>query len=353
MTAQTKTRVQQQRDELVNKVENEVDRKVNLGNAILQHHRVILQDLPFDGQPGLLNDEHREAIERLVEKNLRYQITIKRIIGYASKTGDELDNEILSQRRADEVHNHLLTAIGLYGFIEQDILSPTFSVLAKGESDLPHPTNAEFDNPLNRRVEIVFILKYVFPVPTGGEPQTSTMWKIDFGPAASGNLLQAGLGTLTMLPDGENGLNNPVTKSLKFEQLGVSMGLFSKLKNLKFIKKFPMVRRMLHDLDPERAGNYVRTRNLLQNIGVSMDFVSEGGEFETPIAVSFEQMQNFNYATISAGLSILGKAEGAMLILNSENFYAFTLIFGVGQNIAVPDFEVQFIPAGFVQVTLN
>ena len=176
---------------------------------MIQYHRVILQDLPFDGridgQPGLLNNEHREAIERLVEKNLRYQITIKRIIGYASRVGDEMDNMVLSQQRADEVHAHLLTSIGLYGFTALEMLSPKFSVLAKGESDLPHPTNAEFDNPLKRRVRIIFILKYTYPLPTGDNPQSSTMWKIDFGPAVSGFFLQAATGTLTMLPDENNG----------------------------------------------------------------------------------------------------------------------------------------------------
>lgn len=86
-----------------------------------------------------------------------------------------------------------------------------------------------------------------------------------------------------------------------------------------------------------------------------MDIInsSEGGEFETSLPLSFAEMQTFNFAIISASLSFLLKGDGAMLMLHSEHFFANTVIFGFGQNIAVPDFEVQFVPAGFVQVTLN
>lgn len=353
MNARTKSDIQQQRDESVEKIEREVERKVNLGNALLQHQRLILQDLPFNGQPALLNDEHRQAIENLVEKSARYQITVKRIIGYASAIGDEQVNQDLSQQRAEEVHHHLLAAINIYGFTSDEIISPNLQILARGESQLPSPGMAEEDNPLNRRVEIVFILKYVFPTPPGSYTQTSTLWKIDFGPAGSGFFMQGGVGTLTMLPDGNNGLSAPISKPMKFEQIGVSMGLFSKLKKLKFIKKFPLIRRLLHDLHPERAGNFAKTQSLVQNMGFSVDIINEGGEFQTSTPLSFVDMQWFNYATLSAGISVLGKAEGAMLLLHSGHFFSYTMIFGLGQNIAVPDFEVQFVPAGFVQVTLD
>jgi outer membrane protein OmpA-like peptidoglycan-associated protein len=355
MSAQTNAAVNLQREELVNKVELEVERKINLDTLLYQYHRIILQDLPFNGQPALLDDEHRQAIEKLVDKHLlpSYQIRIGSITGYASSIGEGQNNLLLSQVRAAEVHRYLLEIMDSMGIPHADMLKNNFQVSGKGESELIDLGVDAQDSPVNRRVEIVYVLKVTLPQPTGNASTASTQWKIDFGPTGSGFFLSGGVGTLTMLPDGANGPATAITKSIKFEQLGISVGLFEKLKKLKFVERFPLLKRLLKGLDSDGPANYAKTTNLLQNIGFSVDIVNTGGEFETSEALTFKDMQSFNYATVSAGLSILGKAEGALFMLHSGYFFAYTVIFGAGQNIAVPDAELSFVPAGFVQVTLE
>lgn len=361
MVAQTNATVNQQRNEIINKVELEVDRKVNLGDKLVQYHRIILQDLPFNGQPELLTDAHKQAIVHLIEKSQRYLIYIKRIVGYASKVGEEQDNLQLSQQRAQAVFDHLAVASDASGLFTDNSFYASVDVVAKGESDLPNPTNAIEDNPLNRRVEIVYRLEYIYPTPTGVPQPTSKFWKIDFGPAGSGSVsigladigTSFGAGKLTMLPDPDTGQNQTIERNMTFEQLGLSIGFMSKLKKLKFIQKLPGVKRLLKLLDDGTPGpgNYRKTEALLSHIGFSVDIISVGGEFLTSEPLSFDDMQSFNFAIISGSLSILGKGEGAMLMLHSGHFFASTIIFGLGQNIAVPDLEVQFVPAGLV--TLN
>ena len=357
MAATTDVAIARQRDELVDKIEQEVDRKVNLGDRLLQHHRAILQDLPFNGIPELLTDEHRAAIDRLVEKhgkrNLR--IRIKRVVGWASAIGDAQSNQLLSEQRAQAVHQYLLTKVAEAGIDPDEFFSTNFSVVANGESNLPFPTNLAEDNPLNRRVEIVYLLTIdLQPPPDAAAGPTSTLWKIDFGPAGAGFFLQAGAGTLTMLPDGGEGSPTaPIAKSFTFEQLGFSIGIFEKLKKVKFLKKFPQLRRALGLLSPNRRGNYPKTSALLANIGFSVDAVSTGGEFQTELRLSFADLQSFNYNTLSASLSILGKGEATLLLLHSSQFFAPTVILGLGENIAVPDLEAGIVPMGLVQVDIG
>lgn len=354
MTATTDAAIAAQREEFVDKIDVEVQHKANLGDHLLHHNRAILQDLPFDGTPELLTDEHRSAIERLVEKHGRrnLHIRVKRIVGYASKTGDSQHNLVLSQQRANAVHQHLLTKVAEAGIDPDEFFSGSFAVVAKGESDLPYPTNLSEDNPLNRRVEIIYTLRIdLQPLADAATGPTSTLWKIDFGPAGAGFFLQAGLGTLTMLPDGETGSPSaPISKSFTFEQLGFSIGLFEKLKKVQFLKKFPQLRRALGLLYTRKRGNYEKTAALLQNIGFSVDALSVGGEFQTDLRLSFNDLQSFNYNTLSASLSIIGKGEATLLLLHNSHFFEPTVILGIGENIALPDLEAGIVPVGFVQV---
>ena len=366
-SAQTAAEKAAAREVHLSKIELEVDRRITLDTGLVQYHRLVLQALPFNGQPDYIADEHKAAMAALIEKRDRtgYRIRIKRIIGFASKLGDDFDNQALSQARVDAVHQFLINTINISGHSVDDMFANNFKKLAMGESDLPHPTNDEQDNPLNRRVEIIYILDITFPQPVGSFTQTSTMWKIDFSAAASASLptptkksdfgitMQAGAGSLTMLPDGETGPSTPITRPMRFEQLGISIGLADKLKNLKFVTKIPGLRQVFKLLDSMSNTPYQKTSQVLQSVGFSVDIISSGGEFRTQYPVSFKDMQGFNFATISAGLSVLGKAEGALLLLHGEHFYDYTMIFGVGQDIAIPDASLQFIPAGFVQVNLD
>lgn len=354
MSATSQSAIAQQRGELVNKVESEVQQRIDTDTVLFRYFRVVLQDLPFNGQPALIEDTHRQAIERLVDKQLNptYRVRVTKIIGYASTIGAEQANLDLSLQRAEAVHQYLMETLAQQGVASEDFLANSFSIEAQGELNLPSQDIEEQDNPLNRRVEILYNLMITLPSPNEAAGPSSTMWKIDFGPAGSGFLLSAGMGTLSMLPDGQNGLNAPISKTFNFEQLGVSVGLFSVLRKLKFVEKFPLLKRLLKGLDSGKAGNYPKTEALLNNIGFSVDLVSTGGEFSTGEALTFEELRSFNYATVSAGLSIMGKGEGALLMLHSGRFFAYTVILGFGQNIAVPDAELQFIPAGFVQLDL-
>ena len=123
MAATTEVAIAGQRDEMVDKIDAEVDRKIILDDRILQHHRAILQDLPFNGIPELLTDEHRAAIDRLVEKHGRrnLSIKIKRIIGWASAVGDVQSNQLLSEQRAQAVHQYLLGKVNEAGIDPDDV----------------------------------------------------------------------------------------------------------------------------------------------------------------------------------------------------------------------------------------
>lgn len=375
MAAQTQSQVVEQREVIAQKVEKEIQRKANLGTKLIHFNRAILQGLPDAGQTQLLADEHRDLIDRLLEKHGRdnYRVLIKRIIGYASEFDDESENHELAQQRANEVHQYLLNAMGVAGLdpsvLFANYFTPANNVLGYSEllsSELA--LSEEPSHPRYKRVEILYNFFIELPQPAGSNIQKSTMWKIDFGPAGSGFFFSGGVGTLTMLPDGLEGPASAINKSFKFEQLGVSMGLFGKLmkskKIRKFLKKFPLIRRLLHDLHPQKAGNYAKTSNLLQSVGFSADAVSDGGEFATVEPLSFADMRSFKYYTLSASLSIVGKGEVALIMLHDTSInifssgplietsplFAFTMIYGAGVNIAVPDLEAQAVPLGFVQL---
>ena len=354
VSAQSEVEIAQQRRELVKKVESEVERRIDTDTHLYRYFRVVLQDLPFNGVPDLLLDVHKDAIAHLVAKqqNPNYRIRVSKIIGYASTIGTEPANQNLSLLRAEAVHQHLLDIMGQLGVANEDFLANSFSIEAQGELNLPSQDMAEQDNPINRRVEILYNLRITLPPVNSASGPSSSMWKIDFGPSVSGFILSAGAGTLSMLQDGQNGLSAPISKTFKFEQVGVSVGLFSLLGKLKFVEKFPLFKRLLKGLDSGKTGNYQKTEVLLNNIGFSVDLISTGGEFSSGEPFTFEEMRSFNYATVSAGLSILAKGEGALLMLHSGSFFAYTVILGFGQNIAAPDAELQFIPAGFVQLDL-
>ena len=373
MAAQTKTEVVDQREDIAQKVEKEIQRRANLGTKLIHYNRAILQGLPNSGHAQILADEHRDLIDRLLEKHGRdnYRIIIKRIVGYASEFDNHIQNIDLAQQRANEAHQYFLNAMNVAGISQTELFANYFTstnnVLGFSEF-LSGDLSGEPVHPRYQRVEILYNFFIELPQQAGANVQKSTMWKIDFGPTGSGFFFSGGVGTLTMLPDGLEGPASSIDKSFKFEQLGVSVGLFGKLlktkKIRKFVQKFPLIRRLLHDLHPRLPGNYAKTSNLLQNIGFSADAVSEGGEFATVEPLSFADMRSFKYYTLSASLSILGKGEVSLIMLHDTSvnvfsegpfletspLFAFTIIFGAGVNVAVPDLGAQAVPLGFVQL---
>lgn len=364
MTATAQPAVDEQRQALVAKVEQAVTHKANLnGKALILHFRVLLQDLPFAGQPSLLLDEHRAAIEKLVDRASREDVKIFSITGHTSEPGTDQYNENLSLMRAQAVFTHLQQTVEGHQDFSDNSLYAQIKVRGQGESQPTAPTTDESDQPLNRRVEISYRMKIVFPQPPGADVPRSRYWKVDF--AAGGGTgtgtgeksdfaigVEFGVGTLTMLPDDETGQAQSIQKSLSYESLGVSVGLASIVKKLKFIARFPKIKKLIDLLDDESVGNYTKTANLLENTGFAVDAVSGGGEFMTEEPLSFAEMSIFNFSLVAGNLSLGANAGGSMILLHSPNFFTWTIIYGAGVKIALPDAALDFVPAARVQVNV-
>jgi len=354
--------VAEQREALVDKVEQSVTHKAVLGNqGLILHFRMVLQDLPFGGQPSILMDEHRAAIDKLVERALTHDIKIFSITGHTSEPGTDAFNEDLSVQRAEAVFDYLRLIVDDNPSFTDNTLYAGIRRQGFGENQLVVDAAGESDSPLNRRVEIAYRLRIIFPQPPGGVVPRSRYWKVDF--AAGGGLgsgtgkksrfaigVESGIGSLTMLPDGENDQFDTIQKSLAYESLGVSVGFLSVLKKLKIVAKLPKIRRLLRVLDAKLPGNYRRTEDLLRNAGFSVDLVSQGGEFATDEPLSFAEMASFNFSTVSGNISLGASGTGSLVMLHSGYFFASTVIYGGGMNIAFPDVALNFVPAAWVRV---
>lgn len=363
-------------DELVDKVEQSVTHKAVLGNqGLILHFRIVLQAMPFAGLPSLLLDEHRTAIDKLVERSLTHDIKIFSITGHTSEPGTDDFNQDLSEQRAEAVFDYLKLIVDSDPSFTDDNLYKNIRRAGFGEQQLAVDMADDSDNPLNRRVEIGYRLKIIFPQPPGGVVPRSRHWKIDFtagggagtgtgtgtpigsgpGPGNGRNNrfalgIEFGVGSLTMLPDADNYQLETIQKPLTYESLGVSVGFLSVLKKAKLLTRLPKIKRLLRVLDAKLPGNFTRTENLLKNAGFSVDMVSEGGEFETSEALSFAEMANFNFSTVSGNVSLGASGSGSLVMLHSGHFFASTVIYGGGMNIAFPDVALNFVPAAWVQV---
>ena len=314
MSASTPSARTEQRARLIDKVERTLTHKAQLGNqGLILYFRVILRDLPFAGQPSLLLEAHRQAIEKLVNRAKLHDIRIMSITGHTSEPGSDEFNEELSLNRANAVFDYLRQVVDGDQEFNDNSLYAAINTRGFGETQPVSPTSDGSDNPLNRRVEISYRIKIIFPQPPGGIVPRSRYWKIDF--AAGGGLgsdagesfaigVESGLGTLTMLPDDETDQTQTIQRPLTYISLGVSVGLLSVLKKLKFVARFPKVRRLFEALDADLPGNYKRTENFLKNAGFSVDLVSQGGEFFTDEPLSFAEMAHFNFSTITGNISL-------------------------------------------------
>ncbi|MCF6255976.1 MAG: OmpA family protein [Gammaproteobacteria bacterium] len=367
MSVSTPSARARQREQLISNVENAVTHSAQLGDqGLILHFRLVLRDLPFGGQPSLLldeylRDEHRQAIEKLVEraKTPGRDIKIFSITGHASEPGSDADNEALSLQRAEAAFEHLSQTVNEAQEFTDNSLYAEIKRRGFGETQPISPMADESDNPLNRRVEIAYRIKIVFPQPPGGVVPRSRYWKIDFTESDSENLVdkekfaigvERGQGVLTMLPDDETSQTEVIQKPLNYLSLGVSVGLLSVLKKLKFVTRFPRIKRLLEALDKDRPGNVTRTVDFLEEAGLSVDLVSEGGEFMTQEPLSFAEMANFNFSMVSGNVSLGASGSGSLVMLHSGNFFASTIIYSGELNIAFPDVGLNFIPGALVEV---
>ncbi|MCB1772460.1 MAG: OmpA family protein [Gammaproteobacteria bacterium] len=360
------------RQSLVEKIENKLTHRGLIeGERLYLHYRLVLRDLPFDGHPNLLQDEHRAAITTLVDRASRKDLKIFSIVGHASRPGPDSYNRDLSLARAQAVKDWLLLQVGNHPGLTDAAPFQAIPVRARGEQDAaggPVPDASELppeegDNPLDRRVEISYRIKVEFPQAADANVPRSRFWKIDFsvgGGSGYGNDrgrsigVEAGAGSLTMLPDPEIGQNDTLQKTLTYESLGISIGLLSYIKKLKFLARFPLVKRLIDGLEagiPDKE-IYKHTVRLLESSGFSVDFQSEGGHFYVDEPLSFAEMVHFNFFAVSGNIAVLGAASGQLIVLHSPYLFATTVIYGTGMKVAVPDVALDFVPVAAVDVNL-
>ena len=351
MTATTPLARAEQREALVAKIEQQVTHRADLeGKARLLYFRLLLQDLPYDGAPALLEDVHRAAIDHLVQRASHFDIRIISIVGHSSAPGDAAYNLDLAERRAQAVQAYMAQAIEASGLFSDNTLVADITPQGRGEEQPAQPTADDSDHPLNRRVEIAYRLKILYPQDaTDGVPR-SRHWKVDFAAGGGGFGVESGLGTLTMRPDEETGQTQELKRPLTYQSFGLSIGVTSYLRKLKFLTRFPKVQRLLKVLDPDLGGNYPRTEAFLEEIGFSVDLASQGGEFVTDEPRSFNEMAFFMYSSLTGNLSLGGSAAGTLMLLHSEYFVAYTVLYGAGMNIAIPDASLDVVPVALVEV---
>ena len=75
-------------------------------------------DTAIAGQRDELVDKIDAEVDRLVEKHGRrnLHIKVKRIVGWASAIGDAQSNQLLSEQRAQAVHQYLLGKVNEAGY---------------------------------------------------------------------------------------------------------------------------------------------------------------------------------------------------------------------------------------------
>lgn len=361
MTAVKSADVAAQRAQNLDKIQITV-KTATTDTFILKHYRMTLL---FDEAVASLDNDHRAAIDSIVERSKQHNIWVTSIIGHASEPGSSAENQTLSLSRAQAVQTYLKQAADAALPAAEAVVLYSSSdgrVQGKGETDLLAPTFDEGEHPLNRRVVINYKLKIVFPGADDPANVRSTMWKLEFGAATTQDLWLleggAGIGQLTMLPDGASSAPlSAETRPVHFEYFGLSLDIGSFLKVAKLGAKLPGVEKILKKMkqlaestDAATDALLTHQQNLLKALGVDLSLVAGGGEFETQEPLSWSEISTFNYSVIEAGIQVAGKAGGSVLLLDSPQFFASTVLYDVGPGGLAPDLNVKFVPAGVVSV---
>jgi outer membrane protein OmpA-like peptidoglycan-associated protein len=101
----------------------------------------------FDAGSTTIRKEDRAVLDHASRAYNEGKPIVMILTGTADRTGDAAVNLEISQRRAEAV---------LQGLLARGIPADRFQVLAKGETELPVPTNAGVAELQNRRVEITW-----------------------------------------------------------------------------------------------------------------------------------------------------------------------------------------------------
>lgn len=350
--------------------------KVANDALIINHFVLYVKDLPFDGNPEIMNDEHRSRLLQYFEKLIveGYNPKIGGLIGYASSPGSVKYNDRLSKRRVevvDEFLHQIQTLSAVAEVNSYTLFKPNYFIDALGES----VADSDIDLADDRRVEIFYSILKKFPVDNDpanpGTIPRSKNWKIDFaGDGSIGYGIVGGKivpGTLTMMSD-----NDPEivveSREIKLISVGLSYNPFDvnnakgkhstaianriakKLEDLKkimprFFEKLEQIKSFFGNhfpiSKPEFDPDIPVQRIILEffaNLGISVGTVSWGGEFQTDTALSFEEVTPLEVTEISGSLgAFLAGGGGGMYLLTNSNIYTYTVMGGtdLGANVGL------------------
>ena len=101
----------------------------------------------FDMGSSAIRNEDKAVLDHASRAYNEGKPIVMILTGTADRTGNPEGNLVLSERRAAAV---------LKGLLARGIPADQFQVLAKGETELPVPTNPGVAEPQNRRVEITW-----------------------------------------------------------------------------------------------------------------------------------------------------------------------------------------------------
>lgn len=219
----------------------------------------------FDVNSSELTSFHKTLLDDFIAfLDLHRRSQIVSIIGRASQTGPEPNNQDLSQRRAEAVKAYLVAAD-----TPPDIIGP---IVASG-STLPVVNAAGREQAMNRSVEIIcdWQIELQDVPPTVDSSRLSTRWNLNLGATIGGGAVfvvgQIQLGTLTNKATGES---RAVQAFLLGPELAKSVG---------------------------------------PTVAVSASVPPhDTGDFETPFAVDFNYFDGFPIIVVSAG----GAAGGGL-----------------------------------------
>jgi outer membrane protein OmpA-like peptidoglycan-associated protein len=101
----------------------------------------------FDMGSSMIRNEDKAVLDHASRAYNEGKPIVMILTGTADRTGNPEENLVLSERRATAV---------LKGLLARGIPADRFQVLAKGETELPVPTNPGVAELQNRRVEITW-----------------------------------------------------------------------------------------------------------------------------------------------------------------------------------------------------
>ncbi len=343
---------------------------------------VQLINLPFNGENGVagttLAEEHTQFLDTLIakSKDAGFHIIIKAIYGFASSIGDNLHNRDLSRLRAENVYGYLSEKITEYSIQTSFKLPEQSHVIGKGEVNSGFYPYEESDDPLQRRVEIIYTLDFDI----NRMPQTyenlckSDMWSIGFDistsntQSADSSLLLPSLRKLkNYIVGGEIGFGSIKQLNPEMSQTGVDCGdkgnSPNKYNEKRFVSlslQFGFEPKLLKNIENKIEGGLSTVDDLGKaiskfilgqgfNVGTIASIPNNGG-FATSRNYSLEEMGNalICMGTVSVGASVVGAGVSFVVLLiplitevNNETHMEFEMVGTILGEAGVGSTQIQ------------